>query len=79
MGKSKQLFTELREQEIQDEFLDDDYQYREFQSRERVSSKTQIANNSSIEILTELFGHFGEIFKHVEVITKEHEVKNQMK
>lgn len=62
MGKSKQLFTELREQEIQDQFLDDEYQYREFKSRERVSSKTQIANNSSIEIINDLFKSFGEIF-----------------
>lgn len=72
MSKSKQMFTEMREQEIQDEFLDEEYRFREFQSRERVSSKTPIANNSSVEILKELFGYFGEIFK-------DYEAKNQIK
>jgi hypothetical protein len=72
MSKSKQMFTEMREQEIQDEFLDDENRFREFQSRERVSSKTQVADNSSVEILKELFGYFGEIFK-------DYEVKNQIK
>ena len=72
MSKSKQMFTEIREQEIQDEFLDDEYHFREFQSRERVSSKTRIADNSSVEILKELFGYFGEIFK-------DYEAKNQIK
>ena len=72
MSKSKQMFTEMREQEIQEEFLDDENRFREFQSRERVSSKTQVADNSSVEILKELFGYFGEIFKY-------YEVKNQIK
>jgi len=72
MSKSKQMFTEMREQEIQEEFLDDENRFREFQSRERVSSKTQVADNSSVEILKELFGYFGEIFK-------DYEVKNQIK
>lgn len=72
MSKSKQMFTEMREQEIQDEFLDDEYRFREFQSRERVSSKTQIADNSSIDIIKELFEYFGEIFK-------DYEAKNTIK
>lgn len=72
MSKSKEMFNEMREREMQDELLDDEYRFREFQSRERVSSKTQIASNSSIEILKELFGHFGEIFK-------DYEAKNQIK
>jgi hypothetical protein len=72
MSKSKEMFNEMREQEMQDEFLDDEYRFREFQSRERVSSKTQIASNSSVEILKELFESFGEIFKY-------QETKNQIK
>ena len=58
MSKSKQMFTEMREQEIENEFLDDDYRVQEFKSRERVSSKTLDATQPLIE----LFKTFGEIF-----------------
>ena len=53
------MFTEMREREIENEFLDDEYRVREFKSREReVSSKTLDAT----EPLIELFKSFGEIF-----------------
>jgi len=64
MGKSKELFNQQRESEIQnDPFLDDDYQYNQWKkSRERdvVSSRTLDAT----EVLTDLFKSFGEIFTH---------------
>jgi len=62
MSKSKQMFTEMREQESDDQYLDDTYQVQEWESRERVSSKTQ----DSTLILNELFSYFGEIFSDYE-------------
>jgi len=50
MSKSKQMFTEMRDQ------------VQEWESRERVSSKTQ----DSTLILNELFSYFGEIFSDYE-------------
>ncbi len=63
MSKSKQMFNEMREQESDDQFLDDTYRVQEWESRERVSSKTQ--NNTTL-ILNDLFSYFGEIFSDYE-------------
>lgn len=57
MGRMKELFSDMREDDLHDRYLDDEYQEQEWRSRERVSSKTQ----TSI-ILNELFSSFGEIF-----------------
>lgn len=66
MSKSKQMFTEMREQEIDDQYLDDTYQVQEWEwkSRERVSSKTQ--SDRTTLILNDLFSSFGEIFSDYE-------------
>jgi hypothetical protein len=66
MSKSKQMFTEMREQEIDDQYLDDTYQVQEWEweSRERVSSKTQ--SDRTTLILNDLFSYFGEIFSDYE-------------
>lgn len=63
MSKSKQMFNEMREQESDDQFLDDTYRVQEWESRERVSSKTQ--DNTTL-ILNDLFSYFGEIFSDYE-------------
>lgn len=63
MSKSKQMFDEMREQESDDQFLDDTYRVQEWESRERVSSKTQ--DNTTL-ILNDLFSYFGEIFSDYE-------------
>ena len=63
MSKSKQMFNEMREQESDDQFLDDTYRVQEWESRERVSSKTQ--DNTTL-ILNDLVSYFGEIFSDYE-------------
>ncbi len=58
------MFTEMREQEIDDQYLDDTYQIQEWESRERVSSKTQ--SDRTTLILNDLFSYFNEIFSDYE-------------
>ncbi len=71
MSKSKQMFTEMREQEIDDQYLDDTYHVQEWESRERVSSKTQ--SDRTTLILNDLFSYFGEIFSDYESRKKTNE------
>lgn len=56
------MFTEMCEQEAT-ELLDADYQFQEYMSRERKSVKEDtIKLTASMEIMSELFKSFGEIF-----------------
>jgi hypothetical protein len=60
MGKSNQMFTQMREND-KDQFIDDEYQQQEWQSRERRASPSDTLDITST--LTNLFESFGVMYK----------------
>jgi len=66
MGTTKEMFIQMCEDELNNtSYINDDHQYKEWLSRERVSSKTQ-----SIVIFEKLFKSFGEPYKNKEDETR---------
>jgi hypothetical protein len=60
MSKSKEMFTQMREQENHDSFIDDSYQFNEWMSE--LHTKENHNSNSAIDELNDLFVTFGKIF-----------------
>jgi hypothetical protein len=60
MSKSKEMFTQMREQETHDTFIDDSYHFNEWMSE--LHTKENHNSNSAVDELNDLFVTFGKIF-----------------
>jgi hypothetical protein len=65
MGKTKKMFEQMREAELNehlnDEYLDDEYQFNKW--LQEVNQVNNTNKKDSVEILNNLFGTFEEIFR----------------
>tara|TARA_B100002019_G_C21271527_1_gene602639 strand:+ start:1896 stop:2117 length:222 start_codon:yes stop_codon:yes gene_type:complete len=60
MSASKRMFNEMREQEMEDQYVDDAYLFEQWMGS--LKDKTNHNSNSATDVLEDLFKTFGEIF-----------------